>query len=288
MEARKIKEIAITGGKGGTGKSTVSVLLLKQLFKEGKKVILCDCDVECPNDYLLLGEKLKNPVKKTYTEFPKLIKSKCKKCGICAKTCRDHAIFAPVGKYPIFIKDLCMGCGLCKMVCPFGAIRMEKEKTGEIYLNKIKDSRFKINNFYLVTGVAKAGLKETGPVVAQAKKFALDFAKKNKVDTVLLDTAAGSHCPVINALMNIDFAYAVTEPTPMGAYDLDLILDLTKKLKVPVKIILNQAALGNKKLIEKVAKKHRLKIDKKIPYSKKLVDNYSRGHLLDTELEELQ
>ncbi|MCD6400262.1 hypothetical protein J7L85_05665, partial [candidate division WOR-3 bacterium] len=38
-----------------------------------------------------------------------------------------------------------------------------------------------------------------------------------------------------------DFVYAVTEPTPMGAHDLILILDLCKKLEVPAKIILNRA-----------------------------------------------
>ena len=50
----KIKKIAITGGKGGTGKSTVSILLANKLRNENKKVILVDCDVECPNGYLLL------------------------------------------------------------------------------------------------------------------------------------------------------------------------------------------------------------------------------------------
>jgi len=54
---KKIKKIAITGGKGGTGKSTVAVLLANELVRKGKKVILADCDVECPNDYLLLGQK---------------------------------------------------------------------------------------------------------------------------------------------------------------------------------------------------------------------------------------
>ena len=42
-----LKKIAVTGGKGGTGKSTVTVLMANKLIKEGKKVILCDCDVEC-------------------------------------------------------------------------------------------------------------------------------------------------------------------------------------------------------------------------------------------------
>ncbi len=276
----KIKKIGITGGKGGTGKSTFAVLFSLKLAKQGKKVILCDCDVECPNDYLVLGQKLKKPVKNIFAEFPVLIKEKCKKCGVCVKTCRQNAIFQPRDErgdlgYPVFIKDLCSGCGACWAVCPFGAIKKKKEKNGAIYVNKIK------KDFWLVTGLANPGLEETGPIVDGAKKFALAFAERKKADYILFDTAAGTHCPVISALLGCDYAYCVTEPTPMGAYDLDLILRLSKKLKVPAKIILNQADLGNKKIIQKIAKKFKVKIEEEIPYSKKIAEAYSKGRLFD-------
>ena len=70
----------------------------------------------------------------------------------------------------------------------------------------------------------------------------------------------------------------------MGAYDLGLILDLCGKLQVPVKIILNQADLGDKGEIERIARKYNLKIDKQIPYSKKLAEAYSKGRLLNYQL----
>ncbi len=271
---KKIKKIAITGGKGGTGKSTVAVLFANKLVKEGKKVILCDCDVECPNDYLLLGQKLKKTKEKIFAEFPKLNKNKCQKCGLCVKTCRNNAIFQAPGQYPIFIKDLCSGCGACWIVCPHKAIQPKKEEIGQIFVNKIKE------NYWLVTGVAKSGLEETGPVVTQTKKFVSNLVKKNKPDFILFDTAAGTHCPVISALLDCDLAYAVTEPTPMGAYDLNLILDLCQKLKVPAKVILNQSDLGNKKEIKKITRKFRINIEEEIPFSKKIVEAYSKGNLL--------
>jgi MinD superfamily P-loop ATPase len=275
-----MEKLAITGGKGGTGKSTVAILLANKLIHKGKKVILCDCDVECPNDYLLLGKKLEKSVKKVFAEFPILDKKKCQKCGLCVKTCRENAIFQPRDKsgklgYPIFIKNLCSACGACWIVCPNGAIKTKKEEIGKIYLDEIK------NNYWLITGEAKAGLEETGPVVAETKKFALKYAKKIKADYLLLDTAAGTHCPVISALMDCDKAFCVTEPTPMGAYDLSLILDLCKKLKIPAEIILNQADLGDRKRIQKVAKKFKIQIGKEISYSKELVKAYSKGKLLD-------
>ncbi len=271
-------KIAISGGKGGTGKSTIAILLARKFLRERKKVILCDCDVECPNDYLLLGQKLKNPVKRIFAEFPKLIKKRCKKCGLCAKTCRSNAIFQAPGQYPVFIRDLCSACGACWIVCPSGAIKPKKEESGKIFVNKLK------NNFWLITGVAKEGLEETGPVVTEVKKFALNLAKKVKADYVLFDTAAGTHCPVISAIIDCDLVYAVTEPTPMGAHDLNLILGLCQKLKVSTKVILNQADLGDKRKIEKIAKNFKIKIEKEIPYSKKLVEAYSKGRLLNFNL----
>jgi len=281
-----IKRIAVTGGKGGTGKSTLAVLLAADFLRKNKKVVLVDCDVECPNDYLLIGEKLKKPVKKTFISFPKLDKRKCKKCGLCVKTCRENAIFQAPGKYPMFSKDLCSGCGACWLVCPNKAIQPKKEESGKIFMNSVTPSSVLSranktkNNFWLITGVAKAGLEETGPVVSELKKFALDFAKKKKADTILLDTAAGTHCPTITAIMDCDLAYCVTEPTPMGAYDLGLILDLCKKLGVPAKVILNQADLGDKSIISSVINRFKIKIQKEIPWSKEIVDLYSKGQLL--------
>ena len=112
-------------------------------------------------------------------------------------------------------------------------------------------------------------------------RLALDFAKKVKAEYVLFDTAPGIHCPVVSALLDCDLAYCVTEPTPMGAHDLNLILDLCKKLKVPTKVILNQADLGDKRKIFPIVKKYKIKIEKEIPYSKKLVEAYSKGQLLN-------
>ena len=272
-----MKKLGITGGKGGTGKSTMAILLANQYFKEGKKVILVDCDVECPNDYLLLGQELKKPVEKITAQFPRLDKTKCQKCGLCVRTCKSNAVFQAPGQYPIFIKDLCSGCSACWLVCPHQAIQPEKEETGQIFLNQLK------KNYWLVTGMAKPGLEETGPVVTQTKKIALKFSRQQKADVILLDTAAGTHCPVISALLDVDLAYAVTEPTPMGAYDLNLILDLCQKFKVPSEVIINQANLGSQKEIQKIVQKYQTKIIKEIPYSKKIVQAYSQGKLLNLE-----
>ncbi|HQO14835.1 MAG TPA: P-loop NTPase, partial [Smithellaceae bacterium] len=50
-------KISIASGKGGTGKTTVSVNLARVLNKE---IILADCDVEEPNAHLFLNTNGKN------------------------------------------------------------------------------------------------------------------------------------------------------------------------------------------------------------------------------------
>jgi len=269
----KVERIAVTGGKGGVGKSTVSILLANKLKNNNKKVILVDCDVECPNDYLLLSQKFKDPVKKIYAQFPKLDQKKCQKCGFCVSKCRSNAIFQAPGKYPIFIHELCSGCGLCWHICPHGAIKVEEKLIGQVFKNKVDD------NFWLITGRSVGVVDETGPIVTKLKKYAVNLAKKVKADYILFDTAVGLHCGVIRALINTDLAYAVTEPTPLGAHDLKLILDLLKILKVPAEIVTNQADLGKIELINKISRQTKTKIAYQIPYSKKLVKAYSKGKL---------
>ncbi len=276
-----MNKIVVTGGKGGTGKSTVAVLIANKFIDQNKKVVLVDADVECPNDHLLINEKLDKQAKTVYGNYPKLDKRKCRKCGDCVRACRENAIYMPTNQkgekgYPIFIKELCSGCGACWISCPFKAIKPQKEEIGKIFINHPQ------KNLYLLTGVAKPGVEETGPIVSQLKDFAVKFAKQREVNTLLIDTAAGTHCPVISALLDSDLAYCVTEPTPMGSYDLELILKLCEKINIPARIILNQADLGNKQRIYTIAKKFDLEIKKEIPYSKEIVNAYSKGRLLKT------
>ncbi len=271
--AEGLKQVAITGGKGGVGKSTVAVLLANKLRREGKKVLLADCDIECPNDYLLLGQKLTRPVKKVWARFPKLDKRECRKCGLCVKSCRSNAIFQAPGQYPIFLEELCSGCGLCWHLCPYQAIKVKKKITGEIFQNKISD------DFYLVTGQSVGVVEESGPIVSKTKEIARKLAQEVEADFLLLDTAVGLHCGVIRALMGVDLAYAVTEPTPLGAHDLKLILELLSLLEVEAKIILNQADLGAKNPITKIAQGKKIPVEYELPYSEELAKAYSQGKL---------
>ena len=267
-----MKIIASTGVKGGVGKTTFAVLYALKLAKEGKKVVLCDCDVECPNICLLLNQKLENP-EPIYQSIPKLNESKCKKCGTCSQVCREHAIFWIKGKYPQFIYDLCTGCMACFYACPFNAIEKDKKLVGETFVSKVKD------NLWLVTGRSEIGIAETGPIVRETKERAIELAKKINADYLIIDTAPGAHCNVAQALIGCDKIYAVTEPTPLGAYALQTILELAQKMGIQAEVVLNKAGVGNKRIIEEVAQKFETRIVIEIPYSEELVRAYCRGEL---------
>ncbi len=267
-----MKEIAITGGKGGTGKSTYAVLLGLKLAKEGKKVVLADCDVECPNDHLLLGKELLKG-KPIFIDFPKLNEKKCIECGACAKACRRNAIFWVKGKKPIFIENVCDGCGTCFIACKQGAIEKEKRKVGEIFEIRINA------NFLLVSGRSEIDVMETSPIVHKTREHAKAVAKRVGADYLLIDTAAGMHCSVITALVGTKKIFSVTEPTPLGEHDLDLMLGLIKIIGAKAEIVINKSDVGNKEPIYKLANRRKLKIASEIPYSDRIIRAYSKGEL---------
>lgn len=256
--------IAITGGKGGTGKSTVSTALAVELSKESK-VLLVDADVDCPDDDIILSINLKK-VKDVEIMIPEIDKDKCIKCRKCNQVCRENAIVQIKEDFPILISEQCNGCKACKIVCPVNAINEAKQKIGEISIGKK-------GNITLISGKIRPGVEESSLVVNAIKKI---IEPKN-YDYVIFDTAAGTHCPVISALLDADLGIAVTEPTPLGNHDLTLILELMKQLKIKSKIVLNRSDIADEKIIEKTSKKFNSEIIAKIPYSKNIQEAYSRG-----------
>ncbi len=261
-----MKQIAITGGKGGTGKSTVATALAVELGKS-HKVLLVDADVDCPNDHLLLGIERK-PLKKVFQRIPKWDFEKCIKCGKCAEACKINSIFAPKGKQPVFLPQQCNGCGACVITCPAKAIGWSEKEIGEVFKGKGYGIDF-------ISGELKINEAVSEFVVASLKEEVEKI--KESYDFVLFDTAAGTHCDVISALEGSKMALAVTEPTPLGEHDLELIMKLLKKLGIKFEIILNRFEKGGKKIIENSAERQGKTIAAKIPYSKKIMESYSKG-----------
>jgi len=259
-------KIAITGGKGGTGKSMIATSLAVE-FAKNKKTILIDADVECPNDHLLLSVKRKSFIK-IYQPIPKWDFDKCTKCGKCASVCKQNAIIFVKNKYPAFVKDLCIGCNACRIVCPENAISETKKEIGKIYMGK----NYNVN---LISGELKLGQLASGEVVVEVRKYSEKINEKIKAEVILIDSAAGIGCPIIASLVGTDYIVAVTEPTPSALFDLKRVLYLADYFKIKHGIVINKYNLAKKFYlkIEKFAKENNITILGKIPYQKDFINS---------------
>ena len=119
--------VAIASGKGGTGKTSVSVNLAKVF--DGA-IQLLDCDVEEPNVHLFLPG---TPVgeEEVTIAIPDIDAGMCDACDKCVDFCQFHAL-ASVGKTPLLFPELCHACGGCMLVCPRDAIREKDHRIGVI------------------------------------------------------------------------------------------------------------------------------------------------------------
>jgi MinD superfamily P-loop ATPase len=267
-----MKIIGITGGKGGTGKSTIATAIACELSKKGK-VLLVDGDVDCPNDHLLLDiERI--ILKKIYQRIPKWDFEKCTQCGLCGMICKTKATVSIRNKFPIFAKEQCNGCGACILKCPSGAISWSEKEIGTIY----DGSNYNVD---LLSGELKSSEPFSEFIVNSLNEIV--EKRKNNYEYIIVDTSAGIHCPVIAALELCDQVFAVTEPTPLGAHDLRLILQLLKELKINTKIIINRSDIGDKKEIELLSREFNAQIVAGVPYSKDIISKYLSGKPIQEE-----
>jgi MinD superfamily P-loop ATPase len=261
--------IAVASGKGGTGKTTVTVNLARAM---GVPVQVADCDVEEPNAHLFL----KGPVCESeiaVVPVPKVDESICDGCGECSRFCQYHAIVTP-GKKPLVFPELCHGCGGCFQVCPKKAIHEEDRRIGVV-------ETVHAGNAILIQGRLDVGVAMSAPLIRKVKA-----GLKSRLASIL-DAPPGTSCPVIETLRGSDLVMLVTEPTPFGLHDLKIAVDMVRELRIPFGVVVNRVGIGDDR-VHAFCGRERISILQEIPDDRRIAEAYSKGCLIVEELPELR
>jgi len=250
--------VAVASGKGGTGKTTVSVNLA---LTQESPVLLLDCDVEEPNVALFLNGSL-DSLEVVVTKVPEVDQSLCDACGECSAFCQYHAIVS-LKTEPLVFPELCHSCGGCAIVCPKQAILEVDRRIGDI-------ETAQYGEVSVVSGQLDVGVAMSPPLIRAVK------ARGRDDRLVIIDAPPGVSCPVITALHGADYVILVTEPTPFGLNDLALAVSMVREIKIPFGVVINRVGIGDRRIHE-FCKEENIPILLEIPDDRRVAEAYSRG-----------
>ncbi len=259
--------ISVASGKGGTGKTTVSVNMALAL---GAGVELLDCDVEEPNAHLFLNPVIERS-ERVETPVPLVDLEKCTFCRKCSTLCRFNALAVVANKVLVF-QELCHSCGGCMAVCPEGAITETGRELGTLNFGTRGSIGF-------INGQLRVGEAMSPPLIKRVR------AAADPERLTIIDAPPGTSCPVIAAMNGADFILMVTEPTPFGLHDLKLAVEAVRLLGIPCGLVINRADIGDNKVFE-YAEREGLPILLTIPFDRRIAEAYSRGKNIVEEFPE--
>ena len=262
-----MKQITVISGKGGTGKTTITA----SLSYLAENAVIVDCDVDASDMHLLLNPSIKNKTDFYSGKAFLIDKELCINCGLCKNKCRFNAISDEYKIDPIS----CEGCGACFYICPPKAITSKENLVGEYYVSEALDKQFVHAKLHIAQD-------NSGKLVAQIRKKARTIAENNKQDFIIIYGPPGIGCPVNAAIVGINLAVIVTEPTLSGIHDLKRIIDVTKHFRVPCTVVINKYDLNQKNcaVIEALCDKTEIKCISKIPYSLEVVKTLNDGEII--------
>ena len=263
-------KIAVASGKGGTGKTTVTVNLF-HFIKENitSKVQIADCDVEEPNSSIFF-DKLKPIDSKEVSQLiPFIDTGKCSFCKKCVEYCEFNAIvIIPPAQFAEVNTALCHSCGACLFACPENALTENSYEIGQL----IKYGNDK--EAPLIEGKLKVGSAMQTMVINNLVTD--DWLKE---DIILYDAPPGTSCSVVSTVSHADYTILVTEPTPFGLHDLKLMIDLVRKLNKPFGVIINKADKGFEDTHTYLMREG-IETLAEIPFSVDYASSYAQGSIL--------
>lgn len=257
--------IAVLSGKGGTGKTLVSV----NMAAIAKKSIYIDCDVEEPNGHLFLKPK-DVQVEDICVKIPQVNTEICTGCRKCVEFCKFNALAYIKNNLKVF-DSICHSCGGCILVCPVDAFSEKNKKIGEI-------RRGISNEITVNTGILKPGESSGTPIINKLLQ-----GVRGTIDApVFIDCPPGSACVVMDSIKDADYCILVSEPTLFGVHNLNMVYELVKIFEKPFGVVLNKDVEGVDNPAEQFCIGNGIKVLGRIPYDNELGTLNSNGEIVVT------
>lgn len=256
-------KIAVLSGKGGTGKTFVSV----NLAYASENAIYVDCDVEEPNGWLFFKPQ-EIMLEKVSVMLPVVDKEKCSGCRKCVEFCKFNSLAYIKDKLLVF-PELCHACRGCVMLCPEMALSEGRRDIGRIengIAGKVKTR----------TGVLNTGEATGVPII---RKLLCDLPEN---EPVIIDCPPGSSCAVMESIRDADYCLMVAEPTVFGIHNLEMVYRLVKLFDKPYGVLINKA-VDNEVLLAEFCKNNSISVLEKIQYDQELGLLNSNGSIAAKE-----
>ncbi len=244
-------KIAVLSGKGGTGKTLVSV----NLAAAADEAVYIDCDVEEPNGHLFFKPDLIK-TEKISIKIPCVDEKLCNGCRKCVDFCKFNAL-AYIGTNLFIFEEVCHSCGGCVLLCPEKALSERDKVIGEIQKGVSE-------NVTVITGILNPGEASGIPII----KKLLGDGDAGKTPT-LIDCPPGSACIVMESVKDADYCILVAEPSLFGVHNLNMVYELINLFNKPHGVVLNKCQEGENPS-EKFCLEKGIKILARIPFDHEL------------------
>ena len=217
-------KIAVLSGKGGTGKTLLSV----NLAAAAMEATYIDCDVEEPNGHLFLKPQYYDQ-QKINVLIPEVDNQLCNGCRICTDFCQYNAL-AYINNQLMIFDEMCHSCGGCILFCPEKALREKEKNIGEV-------RRGMSANVRIFSGILNTGEASGIPIIKSLLQDTPD-------GLTFIDCPPGSSCIVMDSIRETDYCIFVAEPSLFGVHNLNMVYELVKLFKKPHGVVLNKCLEG--------------------------------------------
>jgi len=245
-------KIAVLSGKGGTGKTLVSVNLAAAVTPS----VYIDCDVEEPNGHLFFKPRIHREETVT-VKMPSVDNALCDGCRRCIDFCQFNAL-AYIKDRLIIFEELCHSCGGCALLCPWKALS-EKDKA----IGKMQKGKSKAVD--VITGILNPGEISGIPIINRLLAECVNYHQR----PIFIDCPPGSACIVMESIKDADYCILVAEPTVFGVHNLNMVYELVRLFNKPFGVVLNKCLKGDNPAARFCQKKD-IKILGRIPYDNEL------------------